>query len=62
MAIEKTEKQIEDQLYKAKNWTSQGATDVSGMTYEDGVEAALNWVLGQQPEEPIENDYEDNDE
>jgi hypothetical protein len=57
MSVLKSKKEIEDQMYKAQSWTSEGNTDVKGMSYEEGVEAALRWVLGEESEEPVENEY-----
>jgi hypothetical protein len=56
MSTLRTATEIENQLYKAQNWTSAGNTDVPGMTYEEGVEAALRWALGEEDNEPIENE------
>lgn len=53
---------IENQLYKAKSWTMDGDTAVSGMTYEEGVEAALEWVLGEEENEPIEAEKEESED
>jgi hypothetical protein len=54
----KSVKEIEQQLFKAQTWAFMDATDVSGLTYEQGVEAALRWVLGDDDVEPIENEYD----
>lgn len=59
MAEMKTSREIDKQLAKAQAWTSMGNTDVSGMTYEEGVEAALRWVLGEEDSEPIENEFKE---
>lgn len=59
MAQIKTIKEIENQLIKAQSWTSGGNTDVHGMSYEEGVEFALRWVLGEEDIEPIENEFEE---
>ena len=55
-------REIEKQLSKAQDWSSNGKTDVSGMTYEEGVESALRWALGEEDSEPIENEYSEDDE
>jgi hypothetical protein len=53
----KTEKEIYDQLDKASEWTDKGATQFAGMSYEEGVKVALEWVLDMMmdDEEPIES-------
>ena len=58
----KTIKEIEDELWRAKEWTSNDETDVFSMTYEQGVEAALEWVLGIELTSPIESDYSEETE
>lgn len=55
-------REIEKQLSKAQEWASNGKTDVSGMTYEEGVENALRWALGEADNEPIENEYSEDGE
>jgi hypothetical protein len=55
MATLKTIREIEKQISKANSWSAYGKTDVAGMSYEEGVEAALRWVLDDEPE-PIENE------
>jgi len=54
-----TTNEIEDEMYRAADWTSAGMTAYSGMTYEQGVESALSWVLGHTDEKPIEEEFED---
>ena len=51
----RTREEIHDMLDKALSWVHVGATSVSGMTYEQGVEYALRWALGE--EEPVEEEY-----
>lgn len=53
-----TKSEIEDELYEAEKWAMAGQTAYSGMTYEQGVEAALRWVLDGE-ENPIEEHFED---
>jgi hypothetical protein len=57
MNVLRTKKEIESQLGKAQDWTYKNATDVPGMTYEQGVQAALEWALNETDAEPIENDF-----
>jgi hypothetical protein len=45
----KSIKEIEDMLDKAYNME-----DFSGMTYKEGVEAALMWVLEHNDDDPTE--------
>lgn len=38
----------------AADWIEIGRTAVRGMTYEQGVAAALEWVMGHTADVPIE--------
>jgi len=51
--------EIEDMIAKAGLYLENGATAVGGMTYEEGVDAALRWVLGETEDEPIEEEFDD---
>ena len=48
-----SEDEMQAQLNLANVHTDAGTTAVRGMTYEEGVAAALRWCLGNE-EEPIE--------
>lgn len=49
-----SKKEIEDELWQLDSEdTMAGKTRWPGMTYEQGVEQALNWVLGNFSEAPI---------
>lgn len=54
----KSAKELDEQMNKAQDWANAGDTANSGMTYEEGVEVALRWALGEADEEPIENFYD----
>lgn len=54
-----TTNEIENEMYMAADWASAGKTAYHSMTYEQGVEAALSWVLGQIDEKPIEEKFVD---
>ena len=54
-----TRAEIEAEANKAQGDTS----NLSGMTYQEGVAAALNWVLGEWADKPMEDRLdEDEDE
>lgn len=46
------DKEIENQMWKAVEEKGK----YSGMSYEEGVEAALRWVLGESEDLPMEDD------
>jgi len=60
--IKHTVKEIENMESYAQEWISEGETYVPGMTYEEGVSAALQWVLGNSDDSPIENPYIEDEE
>lgn len=51
---EDDERQIKDQLGEALS--TEFESRFPGMTYEMGVSAALQWVLGETPVPPMEDD------
>lgn len=57
----RTEKELDEQLIKAMDYTMNDATAVKDMTYEQGVEYALRWALGSSDDLPIETDYDEED-
>jgi hypothetical protein len=46
----RTEKEIEKEMYRA----ADSDADLFGMTYQDGVESALAWVLDDTVEPPMD--------
>lgn len=50
----RTESEIREQIHKALDNMDEGSSIFPGLTYEDGVQASLDWVLGEQDEEPME--------
>lgn len=54
MAITRTETEINEQLDKAQEGVENGSK-YSGMSYEEGVKYALEWVTGQSDDKPMED-------
>lgn len=54
--------EIEEMVSKVIPWLEASTSDVPGMTYEEGVDAALRWALGDCDDEPIENEYQGDDD
>lgn len=55
----KTRKQIDEQIDRAIGPAGEyrcAGSNYSGMTYEDGVRAALEWAVEDTEEEPMEDD------
>lgn len=51
--------QIKNELIEAMRWNKANKTGFSYLTYEDGVEVTLKWVLGIITENPIDEEYEE---
>lgn len=49
-----SEADIEDQIALATAQTERGESKVPGMTYEEGVDAALRWAIGEAEEPPMD--------
>lgn len=47
---------IEDQQMAASVIVSEGRSKYPGMTYEQGIRDALEWVLGESDEMPLEGE------
>lgn len=54
MTIQRSSDEIEEQISKATEIINTDGTKVPGMSYEQGVDEALRWVLGESSDEPIE--------
>jgi len=54
MGIERTEKEIYDQIDLANAALDEGGK-FPGMSYEDGVKIALEWATGNSDDKPMED-------
>jgi hypothetical protein len=54
-----TAAEIDEQTVRAMEQTSRGGSKYPGMTYEEGVLAALDWICGFAEEPPMEDDEDD---
>ncbi len=52
--MERDRREIENMIDKAAPSLESGQSAVAGMTYEEGVDAALRWALGDSDDAPIE--------
>jgi hypothetical protein len=52
----RTAKEVEDMLNDALPEGAEGPSKWLGMTYEQGVDATVRWVLGWTDEKPMEDD------
>lgn len=55
MPVRRTDAEIDDQMNLALESQDNG-TRWPGMSYEDGVDAALRWVTGQSEDKPMEDE------
>jgi hypothetical protein len=56
MPVERTDKEIDEQVNRACNIGDQKGTLFRGMTYEAGVRDALQWVTGQETTKPLSDE------
>jgi hypothetical protein len=54
--MKRTQKEIENQIDLANEIINKEALGCFGMSYEDGVKAALQWVIGETDDLPIEEE------
>lgn len=54
MGIKRPQEQIDDVVNDAWDSINEGTSRYPGMSYEDGVRAALDWVTGEVDENPFE--------
>lgn len=50
-----TPEELEEERSNAEASLEDGGTNWPGMSYEEGVSAALAWVLGDRDERPMED-------
>ena len=51
-----TEKQIKEQLDKAFDGIESGSSRYPGMSYEEGVNNAISWMLGDYADPPFDEE------
>lgn len=54
MKITPEEKEINDLLNACSDQENEGGSKYPGMTYEQGISAAINWILGHESINPLE--------
>lgn len=52
----RTSREINDQVNRAQDQIDEGTSTVPGMSYEEGVVYALQWVTGDSDDLPMEDD------
>jgi hypothetical protein len=50
------QKDIDDQINRAMDSVETGSSNWPHMTYEDGVVAALRWVVNESDEPPMDDE------
>jgi hypothetical protein len=51
---DRAEEEIDDVLERVTDLINEGRTKYPGMTYEQGVEAAIRWMTGDWEENPAD--------
>lgn len=49
-----TDEQIQDQIAEAEESVMEGNSQWPGMSYEEGVSAALRWAIGESQDRPMD--------
>jgi hypothetical protein len=55
MSIERTDQEIDEQRNAASEALDEGGSKWPGMSYEQGVQNALAWVVGDSEDLPMED-------
>ena len=53
-SIKRTDEETNDLLNKCDEQENKGGSAYPGMTYEQGIRAGINWIVGNQDENPLE--------
>lgn len=56
MSVQRSEDEINDQLDKAIESADTNGSQWPGMSYEQGVQAALRWVTGDEDTGPMDEE------
>jgi len=54
--LEKTEEEVDDIVNRCGEQESKGGSKWPGMTYEQGVRAALDWIVGWSDDHPLDDE------
>jgi hypothetical protein len=57
--VTKTQAEIDDLYYAARDTVDTGKTKFSGMTYEEGIVNAIEWLQGEYDGHPYKDEDED---
>ncbi len=55
MKIARTEQEIDDLLNECIESEETGGSKYPGMTYEQGIKAAIEWITGEINDNPMED-------
>jgi hypothetical protein len=53
--LKRQDNEVDEVLNKAAEAVDEGTSQWPGMSYEQGVQAALDWILGHTDENPMED-------
>lgn len=52
--INRTQKEIDDLLNRCVDSENEGSSEYPGMTYEQGIRAGIEWLLGETNDYPFD--------
>jgi hypothetical protein len=53
-SIKRTDEETDELLNKCSDQENKGGSKYPGMTYEQGIQAGISWLLGYADENPLE--------
>lgn len=53
MIGKRTQREVDSVLGDCADSISEGSSKYPGLTYEEGVQAALDWILGNTDDQPM---------
>jgi predicted secreted Zn-dependent protease len=60
--INQRDEDIDTQLNRASDQFDKGGSRYPGMSYEQGVRDAIDWINGQSDDPPLGDEYDEDDE
>ena len=54
-SIKRTDEQIDDVKNRIMEQMDKGGSKFHGMTYEEGLDAAIRWLFGETEDDPMED-------
>jgi hypothetical protein len=55
----RSQEEVNEQIDRASDNINKGISKYPGMTYEEGIRAAIDWMSGESDELPMDDDSDD---